>query len=131
MSCRTELYKNLLKISISEDDIIRSIAEEVKKEIGSCSRDSLGKCIYASDRLYEELKKVGVENVRLVEGYILTNADPPEMQHNWVEVDGKILDITCDQFNDIMPAGEEFKPIEYPADKNYYIEERDVTPESK
>ena len=72
--------------------------------------DSSEQC-YENEKLAEELKKQGIKGVKVItHGLFKTDRDgregvrPRESQfsHCWIEVNGKILDITSDQFNKYM-----------------------------
>jgi len=68
--------------------------------------DPTGRCIEASERIIEEIAKLGGK-AKLIEGWVdfydwegCTDCsyDP----HSWVEYEGLIIDVTGDQFNMYM-----------------------------
>lgn len=134
------LYNNLQKLAKeSEDEVIRNIAKVVREKYVGFLPPAYGSCIQASDKLYEELVKAGIQNIKSIEGYFLTDLaddDTPDRidknsgtyhwDHSWIEIGDNKLDITSDQFNYLMTK--QLNRVEYPADPKYY--QKDIVVES-
>ena len=93
---------------MSQEDIIVALAERVSKR----HPNPTGKCETMSRELVNELKKRGIfakhavgmfkldepDALRYVEYDDEEGRDEYEVEHDWVEVEGKILDISAKQF---------------------------------
>lgn len=112
-------------------DIASNVRKEVLKTANNpifAGPESTGRCIDASVLLAETLKKAGI-NAKVLTGRFIKDYElPPELRgvipeveipkdfqdagfspdafksefHAWVEVDGKVVDITADQFNPFL-----------------------------
>lgn len=98
------------------EKVALKVREEIEKAYGS-GTNLCGKCIEASERIVEELKKVSVEAVT-VEGWCVYDdecygSDHPWDEHTWVEVPEMDLyiDVTADQFNYGMYSENEFPSV--------------------
>jgi hypothetical protein len=94
---------------LSQHDIIGAIAERINNK----HPDVSGKCEIIAEELANELKKYGV-NAKHVIGWfsldepsadryassLYTSDDDYKVEHDWVDVEGKILDTTAKQFRD-------------------------------
>jgi hypothetical protein len=77
---------------------VRKYLEELLKDgIIDVSPNMCGACAIGSVKLTEVLKREGFKNAKAIVGY----ADKSKygMAHCWVELNGKIIDITATQFN--------------------------------
>lgn len=96
-----------LKQFVPSDQIIISIAHRVKSKFPS----SDGKCEYMSRSLMEELMKNGIRANHVMGIFTLDepgawkyrsdedeDLDEYSVNHDWISVEGKILDISADQF---------------------------------
>lgn len=96
-------------------DLIK-IAEEIASKL-HC--DKFGSCIHFAEMLVERLRKEitsGEINFIVIEGYVNTPADPPQMQHTWIVYNNKKIDPTFKQFEKMFPKS----TISYsPAKKAY------------
>lgn len=107
-NCRIFIYIMGLSNIIPEHNIILGVAERVKQQYPS----PRGRCELMSNALVVHLRQYNV-NSRRVTGifrldepdagkYMYVNSgkefDEYEVDHDWVEVEGKILDISADQF---------------------------------
>jgi hypothetical protein len=92
---------------IPSDQIILAIAEKVKKKFPS----SNGKCEFMSQELVSDLNKKGIRSNHVMGIFTLDEPgawkyrseedeefDEYQVNHDWVNVEGKILDISADQF---------------------------------
>ncbi len=93
------------------DDIVEA-AEKSRKETEDYCIKIAGQCFEASERLYDELTKLGYDPA-IVAGYFVLG-DGERSDHTWLEVNGVIIDITADQF------GKEFPDVWIDADRAYY-----------
>ncbi len=96
---------------VTEDEHILEIAYEVREEVMGDEPCSGGMCLDASEILVERLKELGYD-ANVVEGrFEIDFPDPAEIDyigeewahtptHYWVEIGGKILDVTADQYED-------------------------------
>ena len=98
---------------------IRRIAKEVREEcVGS---SPLNKCWEASWRLYHALQDV--PGIRVVNGTFLVEGEYGERPHYWVEWNGRIIDVTADQFNDLIL--EKLPRVHITdADSGYYVKNK-------
>lgn len=65
----------------------------------SFQRDAIGSCMLAAEILTKELKSKGIENFKVIEGYITFPNVEWEDQHTWIEMNnGKTLDPTKGQW---------------------------------
>lgn len=94
---------------LSQNDIVSAIAERVSNK----HPDVSGKCEVIAEELSKELKKYGVNAKHVIGWFTLdepsadryasslyTSDDDYKVEHDWVVVEGKILDITSKQFRD-------------------------------
>lgn len=93
---------------LKQNDIILAVAERVSEKYPDVS----GKCERISKELANELKKYGVNAKHVVGNFTLDEPDAEkymgctdmnvqdeyEVNHDWVEIEGRILDITAKQF---------------------------------
>lgn len=91
-------------------DAVRSIALQVRNEFIADGNDVDGGCVGLSEGLCSELARRGCD-ARTVRGTFRTDRpydrcgtqpDPCAAFHQWVEIDGLIVDATADQFNDYL-----------------------------
>jgi len=94
--------------SLPQDNYILAIAERVRKKYP----DVKGRCEFMSKELTKELKNVGIRaehvlgNFNLDEPGAFTYISPEDedssdeysVNHDWVSVEGKILDVSATQF---------------------------------
>lgn len=84
-------------------DEVSAIAEDVRASIHGGNIPAW-QCRPLSEKLVETLRSVGYD-AKLACGYFLFGDEGPEeeglQKHCWVELDGRIVDITADQFNGI------------------------------
>jgi len=97
--------KGVLIMAISLYDI-RNIATKVRNEIIEKYGHSMNHCLEASDRIVEELAKLGAE-AKVIEGWVEYDSwgcctDYSYAEHSWVELDGLTIDVTGDQFDSVM-----------------------------
>ena len=100
-----------------KDEQIRSIAATVRKIVErECGGKTRGLCNWASELLSQRLSASGIDNDVLYGDW----AGPSKKRyrdwgHTWVELDdGRIVDITADQF------GKDFPQVWFPADEEHY-----------
>jgi hypothetical protein len=90
--------------------IAKKIREDMENEFEG---DLTGTCAYSSNYLQIALKEEGIDSIIIEGTFDIDNPDCSELDdedinneciyhppHYWVEVEGYILDITADQFND-------------------------------
>lgn len=107
------LMSTYAKLNDNDENKIMQIAQRVKnKKYTHCQ---FGSCLPASDDLYKELTMAKYKP-KIVQGYfgvdkvysydyedkIMKDEPQYHVDHTWIEIDGKILDITRDQFNNWM-----------------------------
>lgn len=98
---------------------------------------SLGSCMHAAELITKQLLDKGIDNFVVVEGWIAFNKEMLEspdsqMQHTWIEYNGKIYDPTLEQF----VSQWDIDNVQYPRIKKKhtpqeYLEECDVHPEGE
>jgi hypothetical protein len=103
---------------------LASIAKQVR---GECSLVR-GECIDLTVDLVRSLRTAGYPARRIAgvvhpDGYwddngkphLFSRGDPPTgddwMNHNWAEVEGVVVDVSADQFNEVMHPRRRFPPI--------------------
>ena len=91
-------------------DAIRSIALQVRSQFIADGCDVDGGCVELAETLCRELVRRGYD-AKTVRGTFRTDApydkwgpqpDPCTAIHEWVEIDGLIVDATATQFNDYL-----------------------------
>lgn len=85
---------------------VYAIAQKVRKEIIKKYDEPLGHCVEASERIIEELNKLG-EEAQLIEGWVQYDdwsgcSDRSYDEHTWVEYGNYVIDVTGDQFDHFM-----------------------------
>lgn len=93
---------------LPQNDVILTVASRVSSKYPNTK----GKCEIISKDLVEELKSRGINAKHVVGNFILDKPDAEEymecdcwdgqddyeVNHDWVEVEGKILDVSAKQF---------------------------------
>jgi hypothetical protein len=85
---------------------------------------SQGMCIETSQLIRAKLEKIGIKSkVRGWKFYLSDKKEDDYNSHYWVEINGKILDVTADQFNPIIREKPKMRAIVFHKKKalsNYY-----------
>jgi len=94
---------------LHQNDVIYAVAMRVSGK----HRDVFGKCETISEELSAELKKYNIDAKHVIGTFALdepagdrysndacTSGDLYKVEHDWVRVNGRILDITAKQFRD-------------------------------
>lgn len=95
-------------------NLVRSIAEQARAEVtDDLSVSSTGACMDATWTIWEALTGLGY-NAQMVDGLFKVEhgyedipwddgfCDKGYLAHHWVELDGKVVDATADQFNQFL-----------------------------
>ena len=91
-------------------DAIRTIAQQVRSQFIADGYDVAGGCVELAEALCSELARRGYD-AKTVRGTFRMDApylqwgpqpDPCTAIHQWVEIDGLIVDATAAQFNDYL-----------------------------
>lgn len=105
-------------------DNIKSILSDIREELDGQYPEGLsGRCIEASDLILAKFKQLGISGAKSVEGWCKYDDDSgcssrDYDEHTWVEYQGRILDITLDQF---QPFIDESIPKVYIGPMPYYL----------
>ena len=79
---------------------VLQIARKVRRWVIRTHRDSSGRCGVASERIQDELLKIGIQSVRQQGDFIVPDDKWETQPHCWLRIKKYILDVTADQFND-------------------------------
>lgn len=82
-----------------------------------------GSCMISSEWITKNLFKRGIKNFKIIEGYVSFLEEShrtPKYQHTWIEIDGKIIDPTLEQFTKI---GLDINTVKYIGSKKIYSPE--------